>query len=120
MAHTQNSGQALRREEMASNPGFHYLAKVITGVRFTDGIEDLDNGLQKAGPPLDESSCTTFDYSSCQPAATEFAASITCVSRVRWLRDLCSAATVSNDLLTFDIVLRYVGLSQTSRWLGPK
>lgn len=53
-------------------------------------------------------------------AATEFAAFITCVSRVRWLRDLCSAATVSNDLLTFDIVLRYVGLSQTSRWLGPK
>ncbi len=51
---------------MASDPGFHYLAKVITGVRFTDGIEDLDNGLQKAGPPLDESSYTTFDYSSCQ------------------------------------------------------
>jgi len=26
--------------------GFHYLAKVITGVRFTDGIEDTENDLQ--------------------------------------------------------------------------
>lgn len=28
--------------------GFHYLAKVITGVRFTDGIEDTENGLQNS------------------------------------------------------------------------
>ena len=28
--------------------GFHYLAKVITGVRFTDGIEVTENGLQES------------------------------------------------------------------------
>ena len=28
--------------------GFHYLAKVITGVRFTDGIEDTENDLQES------------------------------------------------------------------------
>ncbi|HVB66060.1 MAG TPA: IS256 family transposase, partial [Candidatus Acidoferrales bacterium] len=26
--------------------GFHYLAKVITGVRLTDGIEDVNNELE--------------------------------------------------------------------------
>ena len=48
MAHTQNSGQALCREEMASDPGFHYLAKVITGVRFKDGIEEIEDSLENS------------------------------------------------------------------------
>lgn len=52
-------------------------------------------------------------------AATEFAAFITCAPWEMPTRLLLSGNGLY-DLLTFDIVLRYVGVSQTSRWLGPK